>query len=105
MMCEFDWMDDRLGPLKRDWVLVAGGGEPVNGRTDLLGSGGAEAAQDRSREDAEPDLHLVEPRGMGGRVVEVHLRVTSQPAVVLGLMSAQVIQDDVQLGVRVLGHQ
>ena len=73
-------MDDSLDPLKRYRVRIAGGREPVDGRTDLAGIRGAEAAQHRSGQDAKPDLYLVEPRGMGGRVVEAHLRGTSQPA-------------------------
>ena len=60
-MSEALLVDNLPGPLERDGVLVAHGGEPVDRLADLARISGAEATQDRAREDAEPDLYLVEP--------------------------------------------
>jgi hypothetical protein len=41
---------------------------------------------------------------MRGCIMEVHVLVTCQPTVVLWLVSVEVIQDNVYLGVRILGN-
>lgn len=49
-------------------------------------------------EDAEPDLDLVEPRGVGRGEVQGQAPATGDPGHhLLGLVSAQVVQDDVQM--------
>ena len=45
-MSEALLVDDLPGPLERDGVLVAHGGEPVDRLADLVRIGGAEATQD-----------------------------------------------------------
>src|ERR1700686_1732553 len=51
----------------------------------------------------EPDFDLIEPRRIGRRVMNTHLRMTSQKiADCLGLMRAQVIADDVNTSLRSL---
>jgi len=55
------------------------------------------------RDDPKPALHLIEPGGIGGRVVHVEARSLRQPGLDLGvLMGAVVIDDQVQL--QILGH-
>ena len=63
--------DSRLGPFEGSRVLIAGISKAVDGLTDLLGVGGIEVSQDSLGQDAEPDLDLVQPESMCGRVVEV----------------------------------
>jgi len=78
-------MHNGLGPLEWRGVLVPSLSEPVDGLTDLAGVGGAQVTEDRPGKDSEPDFNLVEPGGVGRRVVEVDLGVARQPAVMLGL--------------------
>ena len=52
-------------------MLIAGISKAVDGLTDLLGIRGTEVSQHSLGQDAEPDLDLVEPGSMCGRVVEV----------------------------------
>ena len=56
-----------------------------------------------SLQDREPDFHLVEPRGPRRREVEPDVRVTLEPAVVPGLVSVEVVEDDVDGRVRMGG--
>ena len=55
-----------------------------------------------SFQDGEPDLHLVEPRSSRRREVKVHIRMTIQPAIVLGLVRVEVVEDHMDCGVRVV---
>ena len=95
-------MHDTLRPLERCWVVVSSSGKPVDRRTDLPRVGGAQVLEYRAGEDAESYLNLVEPGGVGGRVMEVNQGVTAQPPVVFGLVRHEVVQDHVELRVRIL---
>src|SRR5262245_50859273 len=67
---------------------------------ELLDRGEGGSVQGLSFEDREPDLDLVEPRGPRRREVEMHVPVTLEPAIVLGLVGVEVVEDDVDGGVR-----
>lgn len=56
-------------------MLVVGGDELVDGITDLARRGEVCAPESPTGEDAELDLDLVQPDGMGRRVMEVHVLV------------------------------
>src|SRR3990172_5380808 len=66
--------------------------------------GEASSAKGPPREDAEPYLDLVQPRGMGGRVVEVDVLVACQPPIVLGLVGVEVVEDHMDLAVAAVGN-
>jgi hypothetical protein len=51
----------------------------------------------------EPDLHLVQPRGIGRRVVHVEARVSPQPASHRGVLVRGIVVDD-QMDVQVRRH-
>ena len=59
------------------------------------------AVQRLSFEDREPDLDLVEPGCPRRREMELHGGVTLQPVAILGLVGIEVVEDDVDGGVRV----
>ena len=97
-------MDYRLGPLKGNRMLISAVGKAVNGLTDLLGVGDAEAFQDGSGQNAEPHFDLVQPGGMGRCVVEMHRWMAGQPPIVLRFVSVKVVQYDMEFHVRILGN-
>src|SRR5437667_6872910 len=72
--------------------------------SDLARRGEAGTAQSLPRQNAEPDFDLIEPAGVGRCVVHTEVGVACQPAIPLRLMTAQVIQDHVELPMRILGH-
>ncbi|SRR5258707_2635042 len=43
------------------------------------------------RDEAEPALHLIEPRGVGGRAVQVQSRLTGQPCFHVGMLVRRVV--------------
>ena len=96
-------MDLDFGPFEWHRVFIAGCGEAIDGGADFARTGGAEAAQGRPRQDAEPDLDLVEPGCVGRGVVEVDVGMAGQPAVVLGFMDVEVVQNDVELSIGIQG--
>ncbi len=70
----------------------------MDGLGELLDAFEARVVQRLALEDAEPYLDLVEPTRAGGREMKGDDRVRSQPVVVV-LVGAQVVQDDVDLPV------
>jgi hypothetical protein len=54
-------------------------------------------------QDREPDFDLVEPGGPRRREVEMHVRMTLEPAVVLGLVGIEVVEDDMDGRIRMSG--
>ncbi len=97
-------MHHTLGPVKGYRMLITRISEPGNGLAYLSGVGGAQVPQNSSGQNAEPHLHLVEPGGMGRCVMEMDQGVAGQPTVVLGLVSAQVVEDHMQLRFGMLGY-
>jgi hypothetical protein len=57
--------DDLLGPLEGMSVLIVGGNEGVDLLSYLARGGEAGTGQGMTGEDGKPDLHLVQPGGVG----------------------------------------
>ncbi len=101
MMFQTHRMDYALGPFKGHGILVPNICKGVNSFANVSYRGGTQFLKRLSCEDAEPDLNLVQPRSVGGSVVEADTWVSGKPPIVFGLMGVEVIQDNVQLLVRV----
>ena len=71
-------------PLKGDGLGVVGGKKLIDGLPQLVHAGETGPAKRLPRQQADPDFHLVEPRGVRGVEVQMHLRMLPQPAVPLG---------------------
>ena len=71
---------------------------------DLAWRGETRAGQGFGGENGEPDLHLIEPGGMGRRKVEVDVLVPRQPAVVFGLVGIEIVQDHMDLAAGMFGN-
>ena len=71
--------------------------EVINGLAQVSEGGHAQPSQGLTPQDAEPAFHLVEPGGMGRRVMKMDVGMLCQPAVMLRLMGIQVVQDDMKL--------
>ena len=103
-MFELSGMDDMLGPLEGMCVLGIGICESVDGLTQIPGGGGRKPPEGLPPQYAEPTLYLVEPGGVGRRVMEVNIGMLDQPPVVFRLMSIQVVQDDMEFPVGIVSH-
>lgn len=96
-----------LDPLKRVRLLILyiRGDEGIDVLAHLAGTGKARTGQGLRGQDAEPDLGLIEPGGMGGDEVRVDVLVWREPAIMLGLVGIEVVQNDMKLLPRILGDQ
>lgn len=87
-----------LAPLEGRGLRVVDRDELVNRCAHLPRRRKAGAAQGGPRHDAEPEF-MVQPARVGGRVVEMHVLVSRRPAITLGLVRVEVVEDDVDLDV------
>jgi len=97
-------VDRGVAPLERCGAGVVGFDEGVDGLAQRCDRGKAGAVERATGEDREPNLDLVEPARMGRRAVKVDGLVPGQPAIALGLVGLEVVEDDVDLLVGVVGH-
>ncbi len=95
-------MNNLFRPFKGRRILIAGLGESIYRPADILSRGSVQVPECLTPQYAKPTFNLVEPGGMGRGVVEIDVRVTGQPAVVLRLVDIKVIQDNVQCLIRIL---
>ena len=69
-----------------------------------VGFGSKDAAGDQiALNFGEPDFDLIEPGGPGRREMEMDVRVTLEPAVVLGLVGVEIVENDMEFAARMLG--
>ncbi len=97
-------MHDCLPPLKWGGLLVMNGDKLIDRLPDLLRRGKAGAPQRLSAQDTEPAFDLVQPGGIGRGVMKTYLRMSSQPAVLFRLVGIQIVEDHVNLTVRMQRH-
>ena len=82
-----------FGPVKRHGVLIVTVDEIINGLAQLLGRDETGPAERGAHQDTEPAFDLVQPTGTTGREVEVHVGMACQPAVVVGFVGTEVVQN------------
>src|SRR5262245_9740330 len=63
------------------------------------------ASEGFALKDREPDLDLVQPGRPGRREVELDIGMALEPAVVLGLMGVEIVEDDVEVLALIGGHE
>jgi hypothetical protein len=96
-------MDLGFGPNKRLGGFIVGIDESIDVLSKLFNRYEGCAVQGLAFQDREPDCDLVEPGGPRRREVEMHVRMTLEPAVVLGLVGIEVVEDDMDGRVRMSG--
>jgi hypothetical protein len=57
----------------------------------------AGALERLAAQNAKPTFNLIKPGSVGGRKVQMHVGMALEPAVVLGLVSTEIVEDDVNL--------
>ncbi len=90
----------RLDPHEGLGIGTVGGQVQPNGVLQRTGAAMTAPAKLLVGEDGEPALHLVDPRRVGGREVQVEAWVAQQPAMdERRLVSAVIVQDEVHVQV------
>jgi len=83
-----------FGPGEWLGVFVVGVDESIDVIPELLDRSEGSAIQRLALQDREPNLDLVEPGSPRRREVEMHVRMTFEPSIILGLVSVEVVEDD-----------
>jgi hypothetical protein len=96
-------MDLGFGP--DEWLVVGivGFNEVIDVLPELFDRGEGRVVEGLPLQDREPDFDLVEPGSPRRREMETHVGMTLEPAVVFGLVGVEVVEDDMDGGVRMSG--
>ncbi len=92
-----------LGPHEWLCVDIIGVDESVDVGHQILPVAERDACESLGRQDREPDFDLIEPGCFGGREMEMDVRMTLQPTVILGLVCVEIVEDDMEFAAGVLG--
>ena len=87
-----------LGPDEGRGMLVVAGDEGIDVIPELADGCEAGVGERAALQDGEPDLDLVQPRGIGRGEVEMDIGMAGEPA--LALMGREIPDDDVDLFAR-----
>ena len=87
-------------PFKWNRPLIVGRDKPVDGFPELVHGFKAPLRQSPPLQDAEEYLHLIQPGGIGGRVVEMDEGVPLQPPVVFFRVGAEIVEHDMEFDSR-----
>jgi hypothetical protein len=90
--------------LKWPRILIADFNETSDRVPHFLGRVEAGAPKSASTQDAEPNFDLVKPGGIRKSKVRVHVGMPLEPHVPLRFMGIQIVEDDVDLFFRMVGH-
>src|SRR5262245_58735323 len=103
-MFERHGMDDPLAPFKGCGGSIVRVDEAIDRLAELPHRREAGGFEGPPTQDAEPAFDLVEPTGMSRREMKMHPGMTSEPAVDFRFMRVEVVEDDVQFAIRIVGH-
>jgi len=78
----------QLAPLERGWIVVGRLDVLLDGSDDVCDMRPACTAEDPSIEDAKPAFNKAEPARVGRSEVKMNVGMSSQPQVLLRLVSA-----------------
>src|ERR1700737_1812257 len=90
-------MDLRFAPGEGVGGLVVALDEGIDVFPELRNTGEAGALEGLPAEDREPAFDLVEPGGVRRREMEMNVLVAGAPAVALGFVSVEIVEDDMDL--------
>ena len=96
-------MDLGFGPDEWLGVGIVGFNEVIDVLPELFDRGEGRVVEGLPLQDREPDFDLVEPGSPRRREMETHVGMTLEPAVVFGLVGVEVVEDDMDGGVRMSG--
>src|SRR5438128_1374264 len=96
-------MDLGFGPGEGTGGLVIALDKGIDVFPELGDAGEAGTLEGLPAEDGEPALDLVEPGGMGRREVEMNILVPGEPAVALGFLGVEIVEDHVDLALAMGG--
>jgi hypothetical protein len=96
-------IDLGFGPGEGLGIFVIGLDEGIDVLPELFDRGEWRVLERVALQDREPDLDLIEPGSTGRGEVEMYVGMTLEPAVVFRLMGVEIVEDDMDGGIRISG--
>ena len=78
-------------------MLVVSIDEVIDRFTELFDMDKAGSLERLATQNAKPAFDLIEPGSVSGRKVQMHVGMALEPAVVLGLVGTEIVEDDMNL--------
>ena len=78
-------------------MLVVSIDEVIDRFTELFDIDKAGSLERLATQNAKPAFNLIKPGSVSGRKVQMHVGMALEPAVVLGLVSTEIVEDDMNL--------
>jgi hypothetical protein len=86
-----------LPPFEGSCLLVVSIDEVIDRFTELFDIDKAGSLEGSAAQNAKPALNLIKPGSVGGRKVQKHVGMALEPAVVLGLVGIEIVEDHMNL--------
>ena len=87
--------DFSLAPFEGCRLSVVSTDEVIDRFTQLFDFDKAGSPERLAAQNAKPTFNLIKPGSAGGRKVQMHVGMAFEPAVVLGLVGIEIVEDDV----------
>ena len=87
--------DFSLAPFEGRCLSVVSTDEVIDRFTQLFDIDKAGSPERLAAQNAKPAFNLIKPGSAGGRKVQMHVGMTLEPAVVLGLVGIEIVEDNV----------
>src|SRR6476620_2163717 len=97
-------MDLRFSPFEGSRVAIVVFDECVDRMAQLSNTGKVGSLQGLAAQDTKPNLNLIEPGGMGGSEMKMHLGVSFQPTILFGLVVGKIIQNHMNFLIEMSGQ-
>src|SRR5260370_2829377 len=94
-----------LGPFEGCLILIPTRHKSFDCFDQHADAGEVSALQGATAQDAKPAFNLIEPGAVSGNKVKMHIGMGFEPAVLLGLVSVEIVQDYVELLAGIVGNQ
>ena len=104
MLSNSHWMYLRFSPFEGSRVAIVVFDEFIDGLAQLSNTGKVGSLQGLAAQDTKPNLNLIEPGGVGWSEMKMHIGVSSQPAILFGLVAGKIIQNHMNFLIEMSGQ-
>ena len=87
-------MDFSLAPFEGSCLFVVSTDEVIDPFAQLFDIDKAGSLQRLAAQNAKPAFNLIKPGSVGGRKVQMHVGMALEPAVVLGFVGIEIVEND-----------
>src|ERR1700739_974609 len=104
MFSDSHLMDLRFSPFEGSRLAIIVFDEFVDRLAQLSNAGKVGSLQGLAAQDTKTNRNLIEPGGVGGSEMKMHIGVSSQPAILFGLVAGKIIQNHMNFFIKMSGQ-